>query len=368
MHAFHLGNELARAGWEVAVAVPSMPDRVRELGEPAFECLTHSEVRRRYRRRDRDLLIHAWTPRECVRRLTERVARHTRAPYVVHLEDNEERLLAATTGRPYGELETLPRRNQDRIVPSWRAHPARYPRFLAAARGLTMVTEELNDFNRAARPYHLTRPGVDPGEFTVEGDRRRRRALGLRPDEFVIVYHGNVHEANRSEVLSLYLAVRVLQRRGHPVRLVRLGRDVASGPDPAFAALRDGAIELGERPRRELPEYLRIADAFVQPGSIDDFNRYRLPSKVPEFLAMGRPVILPACNIGLELRDGENALLLREGTALETADHLELLLADPDLRARLGRGARAFAVERLEWSRRAAGLGEFLARMLTARS
>ena len=66
-------------------------------------------------------------------------------------------------------------------------------------------------------------------------------------------------------------------------------------------------------PWREIPGYLALADAYVQPGAPDDFNRYRLPSKLPEFLAMGRPVILPACNLGNELTDGENALLLREG-------------------------------------------------------
>ena len=60
-------------------------------------------------------------------------------------------------------------------------------------------------------------------------------------------------------------------------------------------------IELGAVGWREIPGYLALADAFVQPGGPDDFNRYRLPSKLPEFLAMGRPVMLPHCNIGHDL-------------------------------------------------------------------
>ena len=60
-------------------------------------------------------------------------------------------------------------------------------------------------------------------------------------------------------------------------------------------------IELGAVGWREIPGYLALADAFVQPGAADDFNRYRLPSKLPEFLAMGRPVVLPDCNIGHDL-------------------------------------------------------------------
>ncbi len=117
-------------------------------------------------------------------------------------------------------------------------------------------------------------------------------------------------------MLSLYLAVKLLQRRGRPVQLVRLGDTEFGGVDPrAFGALRDGVFELGPIPWREIPGYLALADAFVQPGAPDDFNRYRLPSKLPEFLAMGRPVILPHCNIGHDLTHGENALLLEEGNA-----------------------------------------------------
>ena len=80
----------------------------------------------------------------------------------------------------------------------------------------------------------------------------------------------------------------------------------------------------------------------------DDFNRYRLPSKLPEFLAMGRPVMLPHCNIGHDLEDGEDALLLERGDAIEIAERLEQLIADRELaRAALRRGTplRARAAE-----------------------
>jgi glycosyltransferase involved in cell wall biosynthesis len=152
-----------------------------------------------------------------------------------------------------------------------------------------------------------------------------------------------------------------LQRRGHQVRLVRLGHSEFGGPDPrAFRALGDGVIELGPIPWRDIPAYLAVADAYVQPGPPDDFNRYRLPSKLPEFLAMGRPVILPHCNIGNDLVHGENALLLEQGNAMEIVAHIEKLIADRELAARLGAGARRFAAEQLSWQANAAGLADFL--------
>jgi glycosyltransferase involved in cell wall biosynthesis len=119
-------------------------------------------------------------------------------------------------------------------------------------------------------------------------------------------------------------------------------------------------------PWREIPGYLALADAFVQPGPPNDFNRYRLPSKLPEFLAMGRPVVLPACNLANDLSEGENALFLRRGDALEIATRIEELLADRQLAERLGSGARQFAIDRLSWPRNAAALADFYGRLLTA--
>ncbi len=168
-------------------------------------------------------------------------------------------------------------------------------------------------------------------------------------------------------MLSLYLAVKLLQRRGHPVRLVRLGHSEFGGVDPrAFRAVADGAIELGPVPWREMPNYLALADAFVQPGPPDDFNRYRLPSKLPEFLAMGRPVILPHCNIGHDLAHGKNALLLEEGNALEIVARIEELLSDREMGDRLGAGSRQFAEEQLSWRSNAEGLADFLSEISAA--
>src|SRR5262249_30812963 len=207
---------------------------------------------------------------------------------------------------------------------------------------LTMITEELNEFNFGDRPHHIARPGIDSERFRPDAEPPvSRAALGLDRDDFVLVYHGTAHYANSHEMMSLYLAVKLLQRRGRSVKLVRLGETEFAGPDTrVFQALMDGVVELGSVPWRDVAGYLALADAYVQPGAPDDFNRYRLPSKLPEFLAMGRPVVLPHCNIGNDLVDGENALLLEEGTALEIADRVERLIDDPGLRRRLGAPVR----------------------------
>jgi glycosyltransferase involved in cell wall biosynthesis len=100
-----------------------------------------------------------------------------------------------------------------------------------------------------------------------------------------------------------------------------------------------------------VPELLAAADVLVQPGRSDAFNDYRFPSKLPEFLASGRPVVLPRTNIGLHLEDGVEALLLERGGADEIAEKVAFLAVDPELRAMLGERGREFAFRELRWSK-----------------
>jgi glycosyltransferase involved in cell wall biosynthesis len=372
IQAFHFGEEMTAEGIEVALCGVGDPRTVRGIGDPSFECISYEGLRGKLRRWARDpqpTMICAWTPRELVRKATQRAARVLDAPYVVHLEDNEEYLLASALGGPYEALQRLPGRELDRLCKETLIHPCHYPAFLAEAAGITVITEELNEFNRAGRPWHVARPGVDPDRLRPDLEPPvARERLGLRPDDFVIVYHGIGHYANQHDLLSLYLAVKLLQRRGRPVKLVRLGATEFGGVDPdAFRAIAHDVPHLGDVPWREIPGYLALADAYVQPGAPDDFNRYRLPSKLPEFLAMGRPVVLPRANIGNDLTDGEEALLLDRGDAQEIAAKLELLLDDSALAGRLAEGSRRFALERLSWHRNSQQLAAFYRDLMGAR-
>jgi len=371
IQAYHFGNELTDLGWEVTVAGRGDPARAKAVGEPRFECISHEGLDAKLRELRRDpgeTIVIGWTPRERVRLLAMDAVRRLGVPYVVHLEDNEELLIESATGRSLSELRRLPLRQQDSLVPVDLIHPTHHREFLDGAAGITVITEALDDFNLAGRPHRVVRPGIDLDRFRPDLVPPAREQLGLGEDDFVLVYHGTIHYANQHEMMSLYLAVKLLQRRGRRVRLVRLGHSEFGGADPrSFRALGDGVIELGPVPWRDVPAYLALADAYVQPGPPDDFNRYRLPSKLPEFLAMGRPVILPHCNIGNDLKHGEDALLLEQGNAIEIVARIEELLADRELAGRLGEGARRFAAERLSWRANAAGLADFLRRAYAGR-
>jgi glycosyltransferase involved in cell wall biosynthesis len=175
-----------------------------------------------------------------------------------------------------------------------------------------------------------------------------RRELGVSPGEIVMVYNGNVHETNLADVRELYRAVSLLRGEGVPAVLVRSGWNFVPA---CYLPGLDGALtELNWVDRRHIPNLLQCADVLVQPGAPGDFNDYRFPSKLPEFLASGRPVVLPRTNIGLELRDGEEALVLASGGAEEIARRVAEFVSDPRRGEEIGGAGRAFALRELRWA------------------
>jgi glycosyltransferase involved in cell wall biosynthesis len=145
-----------------------------------------------------------------------------------------------------------------------------------------------------------------------------------------------------------------LRARGAPAVLVRSGLD--SVPKSYLPKLGRGLRNLGWIRRHRVFELLHAADVLVQPGAPGPFNDYRFPSKLPEFLASRRPVVLPRSNIGLHLEDGREALLLESGDSDDIASKVECLRFDPKLGQALGAGGRGFALRDLQWLHSAAAV------------
>jgi glycosyltransferase involved in cell wall biosynthesis len=236
----------------------------------------------------------------------------------------------------------------------------RYRTFLDGAAGVTVIVESLLELTPSELDGEVVWPAYEDDLFVPQpADDALRRELGLAADERVVVYAGNTHALNAQDVRSLYRAVALLREEGRPLRLVRLGDDHVDLREPC-----DAVIHVPYRPRHELPRYLALADVLVQPGGPDRFNDYRFPAKLPELLAMGRPVVLPRCNVGLHLREGEQCLLLDSSDDTELAARIRECLDDAALSARLGAGGRAFAEEHFSWPRSARKLSAFYERVI----
>jgi glycosyltransferase involved in cell wall biosynthesis len=360
IHIFNLANHLVEAGVEAVVAVPAHKERVETLGAARFRTLQFDELLEPGSIQSFDL-IHAWTPRRNVQHFVERLLRRQETPYIVHLEDNEDAVLTMRAGLLAPVARRLPAPVLDLLLRPTMSNPRRYPDFLRGASGLTMVIDALRGFCPPGIPRHLLWAGFEDAlPWDRSPDRSLRGALHLAEDELIIAYTGNVHAGNWADVSDLYHAVDLLARRGVRIRLLRTGTNHLRAFPWRAAGLRSQyAIELGRLPRAQLPSVLSIADVLVQPGRPGSFNDFRFPSKLPEFLASGKPVILPRTNIGLHLKNEQECLLLERAGPVDIADKVQHLLEDPGLRARIGAGGRRFAHERLRWSRLAKGLIQF---------
>ena len=269
-------------------------------------------------------MIHAWTPREGVRKCCENLLAQYPIPLIIHLEDNEEYLTEVTVGRPYAELVKLPINELDTLmsgnplVPGSRYHPIRGKDFLGKAWGITMIIDTLDHFNYANLPSMVLPPPVDERLFYPRPlNMRLREELKIPKDHIVLTYTGNVHAANKDEVRELYKAVHLLNEQGHPTVLLRTGKNAVKLGDEKWLAAHEK--HLGWVTRSKVPEVLAAADVLVQPGEPGPFNDQRVPSKLPEYFAMGRPVVLPKTNLGLRVVNERDAYVLDKADAEEIA-------------------------------------------------
>jgi hypothetical protein len=68
------------------------------MGNYLFEIVDSNDLRKNVNDWKIDI-IHAWTPRECVRLITEEFSKIYQCPYIVQLEDNECICWEANLGR-----------------------------------------------------------------------------------------------------------------------------------------------------------------------------------------------------------------------------------------------------------------------------
>lgn len=363
LHVAALANELIDRGYDCVVAGPSHKETITALPRARFMAIEFAEWENLpdyFVDRKGPTLVHAWTPRENVRIFTERIRSAYNIPVVVHLEDNESVILESQLGRSTAELLALPSDELDALVPDHLSHPKRAPEFLQRAAGVTTIVEKLGEVVPSGLPTLTFWPSADPDIFFPrEPNPSFRASLGIQSTDTVLFYHGNVHAANAGEVGSLYESVALLNERGRRTYLIRAGRDDEGLMEARAQSIRSFLIHLGYVAPRFLPELMRLADCFVQPGQPGAFNDYRFPSKLPEFFAIGRPVILPLSNLGTAVTHLQDAYVLGEANAETIADAVRAIHRDPGLQSRLAAGAVQFAAGHFSWSRTTGRLLEF---------
>jgi glycosyltransferase involved in cell wall biosynthesis len=287
-------------------------------------------------------------------------------PYIVHREDNEMIILADQMGISLDDIEEVRRGQRKLEVPGHLTHPAYGSQMLASASGVTALIESLTVDLPAGMPHKVFAPGFDP-IFSIpilNAGRVVRDRYRISSETFLVAYTGNVHDSNVAEVRSLYLAIALANRMGTPVRLLRTGSNCVQLNDHGVEELRKHEINLGFVPRNDLPLIVHAADLLIQPGAVDDWNAQRFPSKLPNFLASGRPVMLPKVNLGTFLQNGVNAIVLEKANAQAITAGILEWLPRKDYLQKIGAEGRTFAEKYLKWSKATDSLDELYRRIL----
>ncbi|MEI6536181.1 MAG: hypothetical protein WCN98_12615, partial [Verrucomicrobiaceae bacterium] len=169
---------------------------------------------------------------------------------------------------------------------------------------------------------------------------------GINCDDKVIAYNGNDHLANFGDIRLLYAAMDELMERHHDLFFLRTGIVIAENYQGLQFPTGPRYRDLGFVDRSLLPDLMRLSDIFIQSGNMDAFNSHRLPAKVPEYLSLGRPLIIGRAGIGSELEDGAAAMVLPHMTVAVIVERVEWLLAHPVEAGALGQKGRDFAMNR----------------------
>jgi glycosyltransferase involved in cell wall biosynthesis len=218
-------------------------------------------------------------------------------------------------------------------------------RALVRAEHVTLTHDMAMEFDQVRFPASNTiiPVPVDREHFRPPTPRERddaRRALGLAPDAFTVVYVG--HLQARKAVDRLIGAVEELRASVPHVHLLIVG-GARGAPDDTETALRRQVADagLGESvtfcgiapdPRT----FLWASDVLALPS-----EREGMPNSLLEALACGLPCVAPASAGGAAVLDDDVGIVPPSNESSALAAALAKLAADDEARRRMGEAARS---------------------------
>jgi len=194
----------------------------------------------------------------------------------------------------------------------------------------------------------LFRPDIDPSPV-----RKRLQLDG----KIVVGWAGTYGQYHGVEYLAK--AARMILERRKDVRFLFVGYqklvDIVSAIAEA-EGIRSAMTFLTNVPHSEMPSYYAACDILASPHiqMADGSTFFGSPTKIFEYMAMGRPIVASGVGQLAELlKDRENALLTRPGDVQDIANAILTLVGEPELRERLGRAARETCLSRCTWKHNA---------------
>ncbi len=178
-------------------------------------------------------------------------------------------------------------------------------------------------------------PGADPAAIRHTPIAAAREKCGLDGKGRLIGYLGNIYQRDADLLFATMTRLSATD-----VKLLMVGEPGCRVPE----AIKDRVIITGRLPFEKMLDCLSACDVLALPLSDTITNRGRWPSKVNEYVSVGRPTV--ACDVGDVaglLRDNNIGLLVKP-VAAEFAARIDELLADPQASQAMGDRARDVAL------------------------
>lgn len=400
-----LANALVAAGRECALMLPSGEPNGTPLGPIAYTLLRYNfsgchlddESIHAIRTFKPDI-VHTWVPRAIVGLAALEAACIADCPLIVNHEDDEKKLLsnAELNTRVRGLLPTLEQRptppnllEQFALDNDWFewfhrmsipfsysvADPFLYALLHYRAAGFTAVWDPLCDKLRALydKPVLRVPPALDVGAIEQapfpEAERTAcARAFSLAPDIPILLFLGTIYNFTRDFEYLIH-ALGATACKNTPWQLVLVGRN--QKPREVALLLKYYGLEtrfhdLGFQTGETLNRLIRLADVALCPGLNNDWNRFRLPTKLAYYMAAGKAMLTYQTGFGEALVDGRDAMLTITDNPREWGQKLATLLASDSLRNEIGATARGFAECHFDVHTIASELNAFYARVRSA--
>ncbi|TET91164.1 MAG: glycosyltransferase family 4 protein [Methanomassiliicoccales archaeon] len=192
--------------------------------------------------------------------------------------------------------------------------------------------------------------GVDPKRFENEDGSRKRASLGLKSDDYVVLFVGRLSEKKGIE--DLLVAFQSFSREEERARLWIVG----SGP--LYESLKQRASEgidvrfFGRVPDKQLNELFLAADVVVVPSVTTSYGDVEgLPVVVMEAMTAGKPIIATDVGgISDAIEDERTGLLIPERSPEIIENGLRRFREDREFRESVARNAAEKARTQYSWS------------------
>jgi glycosyltransferase involved in cell wall biosynthesis len=212
----------------------------------------------------------------------------------------------------------------------------------------------------AANQITLLPNSCQPERFVPRPrDEALAATLGVPSDVPVIGYIGTFVQYEGLELLVG--AAAELRDRGLPFRLLLVGNENVSAGDAgpitteirriaAERGLEDWLIMPGRVPHDQVEAYYSLIDIAPFPRKAQPVTEMVSPMKPLEAYAMEKAVVASSVGALQELvQDGKTGLIFEKDNVASLTDVLARLIADPDLRERLGKEGRRWVEAERTW-------------------